>query len=172
VIFHPIDFIVFNGLTKTPEKIKNILLLDKAAKTSLDKTLQKSIEKAVSKGRYEWLTLRVEHKGEITEEKQPVIVPAQLNGIFPKDPGNSSQYTFFALLTYTLKLQRFFLKSPTPSVRLRNRPFCRRIPFSNLGQYYGRVIATLPYSSACLRTPIRTFTAYFFHEIPPLWLAL
>lgn len=69
VIFHPVDYVVFNGLKSKPEKMKNILLLDREIKDAKARQIQKSIEKAISKGRYEWVTLRVSGKGEIIEEK-------------------------------------------------------------------------------------------------------
>lgn len=65
VIFHPIDFIVFNGM-KTGY-LKNIIFLDKAQSKS-DMRLQKSIKKVIEKKNYEWITLRVEENGAIKEE--------------------------------------------------------------------------------------------------------
>lgn len=65
VIFHPVDFIVFNGMKSG--QMKNLILMDKA-KGSNDKRLQKSIQKVVEKGNYEWITLRVEDNGNIEQE--------------------------------------------------------------------------------------------------------
>lgn len=65
VIFHPVDFIVFNGM-KTG-KLKNLILLDKAENKS-DKRLQQSIKKVIERKNYEWITLRVEESGSIKEE--------------------------------------------------------------------------------------------------------
>ena len=65
VIFHPVDYIVFNGM-KTGQ-IKNLILMDKAKGTS-DKRLQQSIQKVVEKKNYEWITLRVEDNGNIKQE--------------------------------------------------------------------------------------------------------
>lgn len=65
VIFHPVDFIVFNGM-KTGQ-MKNLILLDKAYNNS-DIRLQKSIKKVIEKKNYEWITLRVEENGSIKEE--------------------------------------------------------------------------------------------------------
>ena len=67
VIFHPIDYIVFNGM-KAPEPIKNIILLDREAKDGNHRALQKSIEKVVEKENYEWQTLRVQEDGKIKAE--------------------------------------------------------------------------------------------------------
>ena len=44
------------------------MLLDKANKSEQFITIQKSIEKAIQKNSYEWLTLRVESNGNIKEE--------------------------------------------------------------------------------------------------------
>jgi predicted Holliday junction resolvase-like endonuclease len=65
VIFHPVDFIVFNGM-KTGA-MKNLILMDKAKGTT-DKRLQQSIQKVVEKKNYEWITLRVEENGNIKQE--------------------------------------------------------------------------------------------------------
>jgi predicted Holliday junction resolvase-like endonuclease len=67
VIFHPIDYIVFNGM-KSPEPIKNIILLDREEKGTDHRALQKSIEKVVEHENYEWQTLRVEEDGKIKVE--------------------------------------------------------------------------------------------------------
>ena len=69
VIFHPVDYVVFNGMKdEGAEGMKNILLLDGEKKTTEGKAIQKSIMKAVDKGNYEWITLRVENDGSIKEE--------------------------------------------------------------------------------------------------------
>jgi predicted Holliday junction resolvase-like endonuclease len=65
VIFHPVDFIVFNGM-KTGA-MKNLILMDKAKGTT-DKRLQQSIQKVVERKNYEWITLRVEENGNIKQE--------------------------------------------------------------------------------------------------------
>lgn len=70
VIFHPVDFVVFNGMTEdrgfTP--IKNLVLLDKKDRQGEHLRVQGSIEKAVDQANYEWLTLRVKEDGSIVEE--------------------------------------------------------------------------------------------------------
>lgn len=65
VIFHPVDYIIFNGM-KTGQ-IKNLILMDKA-KGNTDKRLQQSIQKVVAKKNYEWITLRIEENGNIKQE--------------------------------------------------------------------------------------------------------
>ena len=67
VIFHPIDYIVFNGMKKA-DSIKNIILLDRQEKGTEHRALQKSIEKVVERENYEWQTLRVQEDGKIKVE--------------------------------------------------------------------------------------------------------
>jgi predicted Holliday junction resolvase-like endonuclease len=69
VIFHPVDYVVFNGMKENKtEGLDSILLLDGEKRTTEGKQIQKSIMKAVDKGNYEWITLRVENDGGIKEE--------------------------------------------------------------------------------------------------------
>lgn len=69
VIFHPVDYVVFNGMKENKtEGLDNIVLLDGEKRTTEGKKIQKSIMKAVDKGNYEWITLRVENDGGIKEE--------------------------------------------------------------------------------------------------------
>lgn len=70
VIFHPVDFIVFKGMNNNLNitGIKEIILIDKTKKGKTNLTTQRSIEKAIDKKSYEWLTLRVENNGNIIEE--------------------------------------------------------------------------------------------------------
>ncbi len=67
VIFHPIDYIVFKGM-KDRGSIERILLLDREAKDSNHRAIQKSIEKVVERENYEWQTMRVQEDGEIKVE--------------------------------------------------------------------------------------------------------
>lgn len=67
VIFHPIDYIVFNGM-KNGEAIENILFLDRHAKHTNQRSVQRSIERVIERGNYEWLTLRVHEDGGIKVE--------------------------------------------------------------------------------------------------------
>jgi predicted Holliday junction resolvase-like endonuclease len=66
VIFHPIDYIVFDGMKK--ESIKNIILLDRQEKEPDHRALQRSIERVVEHENYEWQTLRVQEDGKIKVE--------------------------------------------------------------------------------------------------------
>lgn len=66
VIFHPVDFVVFNGMKK--KSMKEIVLLDSKRVGTDKKKIQQSIEKAIEKNKYEWLTLRVNERGKITQD--------------------------------------------------------------------------------------------------------
>lgn len=70
VIFHPVDFIVFNGMNNNigDPTIKNLVILDQKDKFGESQKIQNSIEKVINRAHYEWLTLRVEENGSITEE--------------------------------------------------------------------------------------------------------
>lgn len=69
VIFHPVDYVVFNGMKENKtDGLDNILLLDGEKITTEGKRIQKSIMKVIDKGNYEWITLRVENDGSIKEE--------------------------------------------------------------------------------------------------------
>ncbi len=67
VIFHPIDYIVFKGM-KDRGSIERILLLDREAKDSNHRAIQKSIEKVIEHENYEWQTMRVQEDGKIKVE--------------------------------------------------------------------------------------------------------
>lgn len=70
VIFHPVDFIVFNGMNNNDGDcgIKEIMLLDKDNKSGQYLKIQKSIDYAIQTKNYDWLTLRVENNGQIVED--------------------------------------------------------------------------------------------------------
>lgn len=67
VVFHPIDYIVFDGM-KGGYGTRRIVLLDREGKSPDHIRLQKSIEKVIEHDNYEWLTLRVEEDGSMKEE--------------------------------------------------------------------------------------------------------
>jgi len=67
VIFHPIDFLVFNGM-KENDEIMSMTLLARELKYKEQRELQRSIETAVNKNNYEWITLRIKEDGSIKEE--------------------------------------------------------------------------------------------------------
>jgi len=70
VIFHPVDFVVFNGMKKVSPntKLKEIVLLDSKKASAEKRKLQQSIEKVIEKDNYEWITMRVLENGDIREE--------------------------------------------------------------------------------------------------------
>jgi len=70
VIFHPVDFVVFNGMKNgsNGEALKNIVLLDSEKNTTEHKQVQNSIIKTIENQSYEWITLRVDVDGNISEE--------------------------------------------------------------------------------------------------------
>jgi len=67
VIFHPIDYIVFNGM-KNGDSIKEIILLDRETKDKSHRFLQRTIEKVIERENYDWQTLRVQEDGTMKVE--------------------------------------------------------------------------------------------------------
>jgi predicted Holliday junction resolvase-like endonuclease len=67
VIFHPVDYLVFKGMNSIDGdgRIKSLILLDRHEKHEDHKKLQKSVERAVERCRYDWLTLRIQDDGKI-----------------------------------------------------------------------------------------------------------
>jgi predicted Holliday junction resolvase-like endonuclease len=66
VLFHPVDYVVFNGMKAA--SIKNLLLLDRSGTTGERRALQRSIEKTISKGNYEWVTISIDDDGKMHEK--------------------------------------------------------------------------------------------------------
>jgi len=67
VLFHPVDYIVFNGMKA--DSLKNVLLLDRNLVTGDRKALQRSVEQVVNKGGYEWVTISVNEDGTVQESE-------------------------------------------------------------------------------------------------------
>jgi predicted Holliday junction resolvase-like endonuclease len=67
VLFHPVDYVLFKGM-KCGGGIKEIAFLDRETKSRERRTIQRSIEKTIERGHYEWLTIRVSEDGSIKEE--------------------------------------------------------------------------------------------------------
>jgi predicted Holliday junction resolvase-like endonuclease len=67
VLFHPVDYIVFNGMKA--DSLKNLLLLDRNAASGDRKALQRSVEKVVNNGDYEWVTISVNEDGTVRESE-------------------------------------------------------------------------------------------------------
>ncbi len=66
VLFHPVDYVVFNGMKAA--SMKNLLLLDRSATATEHRVLQQSIEKTVSRGNYEWVTISIDDEGKVREK--------------------------------------------------------------------------------------------------------
>lgn len=66
VLFHPVDYVVFDGMKAA--SMKNLLLLDRSGTTGDRRALQQSIEKTVSTGNYEWLTISIDDNGRVHEK--------------------------------------------------------------------------------------------------------
>jgi len=66
VMFHPVDYIVFNGMKK--KKLKSVVLLDRKPVSKEHRRLQRSIERTIEEEKYEWQTIRVLDDGGIKVE--------------------------------------------------------------------------------------------------------
>lgn len=68
-IFHPVDFIVFNGMTNQSSGwIEELVFLDGPKETPEAKAVQESIAEVIAKGAYEWITLTVDEQGDVHEQ--------------------------------------------------------------------------------------------------------
>lgn len=67
VLFHPVDYVVFCGM-KDSGAVREIVLLDRETKSPKRRRVQRSIERVVEAGKYDWLTIRVQNDGTIVEE--------------------------------------------------------------------------------------------------------
>jgi predicted Holliday junction resolvase-like endonuclease len=67
VIFHPVDFLVFQGM-KASEQVDRLLFLDRKRTGKDQRDLQDSIQTAVAKKRLEWQTLRVSPEGTVSSD--------------------------------------------------------------------------------------------------------
>lgn len=69
VIFHPVDFIVFRGMNKSQDsEIEELVFLDKISNDVERIKFQENISTIVSKGNYDWITLKIKNDGSIEEE--------------------------------------------------------------------------------------------------------
>ena len=64
-ILSPVDFLVFNGMTKK-EKIKDIIFLSKISKIEALNTIRKQIKETISKKSYTWQVGRIDDLGSLT----------------------------------------------------------------------------------------------------------
>lgn len=66
VHFHPVDYIVFNGMNDNfNPKVKNIVLLDRKENDSI---VQESIRECVHDEKYGFISVRIKADGEVVEE--------------------------------------------------------------------------------------------------------
>jgi len=65
-IFDPIDFVIFDGMSRA-EKVRRLVFMDHETSDSVQRIIQKSIERTIDKGRYEWETIRISQKTGNTE---------------------------------------------------------------------------------------------------------
>jgi predicted Holliday junction resolvase-like endonuclease len=66
VIFDPVEYIVFDGIHK--EKIKKIKLIGRKPKSKKEENIEKSINKAIKQGDYNFKVLRIDKNGNIELE--------------------------------------------------------------------------------------------------------
>ena len=66
-IMSPIDFIVFDGMTKK-DKIKDIIFLSKTSKIESLNSIRKQIKETISKKNYTWQVGRIDDLGSLTYE--------------------------------------------------------------------------------------------------------
>ncbi len=64
VMFHPVDFLVFDGM-KVSNDIKRLVLLDREVKRKDELKIQESIQKTVSDKNYDWVTMQIQEDGKI-----------------------------------------------------------------------------------------------------------
>ncbi len=62
-ILHPVDFVVFKGMTK--QTISNIMFLSSKCKSPTLNTARRQIEKAINKKKYNFQVARIDEKGNI-----------------------------------------------------------------------------------------------------------
>lgn len=65
-VLHPIDFVVFDGMSK--DKMQDIILLSRDTVNQYLKDMHKRIEKAIVTKSYDWKVIRVTHEGEVKIE--------------------------------------------------------------------------------------------------------
>lgn len=63
-IFHPVDFILFKGMSEGLHR--EVVVMD--SKKKFNNKLAKSIASTIDRGNYEWVTIRVEESGKINLE--------------------------------------------------------------------------------------------------------
>ena len=68
-IWHPIDYMVFCGLTSDTDELKKIAFLSKQTNLLSLQKIRQSIQSAIEQDAYDWQVLRITNSGEIQVEK-------------------------------------------------------------------------------------------------------
>lgn len=68
LVFHPIDYIVFNGMNDG-KKFDNILFYSKEPQSTNESKTIRSIENVLKKGNIEFTTIRIDEKGNVSKKK-------------------------------------------------------------------------------------------------------
>jgi len=68
VIFHPVDYVVFDGMKAKDQPMKSVILLDRENVSPEHRRIQRSIEKTIEKARYTWRTIRICDDGAVEGE--------------------------------------------------------------------------------------------------------
>lgn len=66
-VLHPIDFVVFDGMTNK-EKIERIIFLSRASKIQNINTMRKQVKDVIEKNHYSWHFGRIDDTGKLTFE--------------------------------------------------------------------------------------------------------
>lgn len=66
-VYHPVDFVVFNGLDRK-EKLDDITFLSRKTTSEMLNNLRASVESAISREKYDWRVARVSIEGKVELE--------------------------------------------------------------------------------------------------------
>jgi predicted Holliday junction resolvase-like endonuclease len=66
-VYHPVDFVVFNGLDRK-ETLDDITFLSRKTSSEMLRKIRASVQSAIRKEKYDWKVARVSISGEVTLE--------------------------------------------------------------------------------------------------------
>jgi len=66
-IFHPIDYVCFDGLY-SKDRLKQVLFLDRPPATLAERLIQSSLRRAIHREAFDWATVRVDDEGNVSRE--------------------------------------------------------------------------------------------------------
>jgi len=66
-VYHPVDFVVFNGLDRK-EKLDDITFLSRKTSSEMLRKIRASVESAINKEKYDWCVARVSIEGRVEWE--------------------------------------------------------------------------------------------------------